>query len=364
MSETVKIDLQDLPLKGSDEEIISSEAEKQRRLKYTAIIISLLACALFFNFQLSNECKQFSYSCEMEKTQLQLVSWLCLVPAVAITMIWYISTGFNKETEFRIAKERFYLRKSGEANTLPVDPAINEGLTDKYLSVIDKKLSNLATTLEGHDQEVITGLKDGLVKALKETITDVAGIDKQIKSSQQLKFIEQLSFDSRNRLLQAISGMSRRGAVLLTLGVLITCLGFYLLLNYITSQEVAPKDWFEFGLHFVPRLTLIIFIEFFSYFFLRLYRTGLEEIKYFQNELTNLEAKHIALVSAIEMKDIVVITDVIGKLATTERNRILNKNQTTIELEISRIEKQSTTEITKITKQLADLVSNFSPKKS
>ena len=64
------------------------------------------------------------------------------------------------------------------------------------------------------------------------------------------------------------------------------------------------------------------------------------------------------------MKDIVVITDVIGKLATTERNRILNKNQTTIELEISRIEKQSTTEITKITKQLADLVSNFSPKKS
>ena len=51
--------------------------------------------------------------------------------------------------------------------------------------------------------------------------------------------------------------------------------------------------------YYAPRLTLSIFIEFFSFFFLRLYKTGISEIKYFQNELTNAELKFIAVEKAI-----------------------------------------------------------------
>lgn len=40
-------------------------------------------------------------------------------------------------------------------------------------------------------------------------------------------------------------------------------------------------------------------IELFAYFFLSLYRTSLQKIKYFQNELTNIEAKQIALRAAL-----------------------------------------------------------------
>ena len=40
---------------------------------------------------------------------------------------------------------------------------------------------------------------------------------------------------------------------------------------------------------------MAIFIEVFSFFFLKLYKSGLADILYYQNELTNLESKFLAL---------------------------------------------------------------------
>lgn len=40
---------------------------------------------------------------------------------------------------------------------------------------------------------------------------------------------------------------------------------------------------------------MVIFVEIFAYFFLSLYKSSLNEIKFHQNELTKLEMKYIAL---------------------------------------------------------------------
>lgn len=216
--------------------------------------------------------------------------------------------------------------------------------------------------------------KAALVEKIKERIIQIATesflTDLKIKAAEtfQKNLFEQNVIrtfeESRKRLAQEWDALNRRGNVNLILGMGTTLIGLYALWTFVTSSPEWPKEGdplTQFSIHFIPRLTLIIFIELFAYFFLRLYRTGLEEIKYFQNEITNLEAKHIALVSAIETKDPAVITDVIGKLATTERNRILTKDQTTVELESIRIEKQGTTDLAK---PLADLISSLVPKKS
>ncbi|MBI5525005.1 MAG: hypothetical protein HY897_01580 [Deltaproteobacteria bacterium] len=42
--------------------------------------------------------------------------------------------------------------------------------------------------------------------------------------------------------------------------------------------------------HYVPRITTVTFIEVFAFFFLKLYRASLIEIKFYQNELTSLAA--------------------------------------------------------------------------
>ena len=104
--------------------------------------------------------------------------------------------------------------------------------------------------------------------------------------------------------------------------------------------------------HFVPRLTLVILIELFAYFFLSLYKASLAEIKYFQNELTNIESKELALQAALNSGEASMISDIVSKLALTERNHILSKDQTTVELERARLEKDSKSEIAKYVAEL------------
>jgi hypothetical protein len=86
----------------------------------------------------------------------------------------------------------------------------------------------------------------------------------------------------------------------------------------------------------IPRMSLIIFIEIFSYFFLRLYKDGLGEIRFFQNELTNIESKLIALKSAQMSNNSKAIQKATEYLSRTERNFLISKKQTTLDLEKAR----------------------------
>jgi len=94
--------------------------------------------------------------------------------------------------------------------------------------------------------------------------------------------------------------------------------------------------------HYIPRLSVIVFAELFAYFFLRLYKSGLADIKYYQNELTNVELKISALKVALAAKDNELLKIVIGELAKVERNFILKKNETTVEIEKVKTENLNT----------------------
>ena len=78
----------------------------------------------------------------------------------------------------------------------------------------------------------------------------------------------------------------------------------------------------------------------FSFFFLKLYKSGLSEIKYFQNELTNVEMKFISLDISLRGKNTELISDVVSEFSKTERNFILNKGQTTVEIERGKLDNE------------------------
>lgn len=110
---------------------------------------------------------------------------------------------------------------------------------------------------------------------------------------------------------------------------------FYSLIAYIPT---IPPNLNNTLIYFLPRISLTILIEVFSYFFLNLYKKNLEDIKYFQNEVTNLESQYLAILYAFEQNNGQVKAKVIEKLMDTERNFILKKDETTIELEKNRID--------------------------
>lgn len=140
------------------------------------------------------------------------------------------------------------------------------------------------------------------------------------------------------RLREEIDVLSKRANLNLIIGSLITVGGLVLLGYFVIRPSNNAADVVSLLVHFVPRLSLVLFIELFSLFFLKLYRSSLSEIKYYQNELTNIELKESALLTAIHCGTMADISSVISTLAITERNFKLHKDESTVELERDKME--------------------------
>ncbi|EES6809225.1 hypothetical protein FTO31_001791, partial [Escherichia coli] len=89
----------------------------------------------------------------------------------------------------------------------------------------------------------------------------------------------------------------------------------------------------------------------------KLYKNGFDEVKYFQNELTNIEAKVLAIKFLKDVKNEDLMAEVIKNLMTTERNFILSKGQTTVALEKEKIKGLEDKNALSIIKELIKLKS-------
>ncbi|MCO8044620.1 hypothetical protein NI467_04530 [Acinetobacter bohemicus] len=203
--------------------------------------------------------------------------------------------------------------------------------------IIILKDQNLASTLqitENEKREILKNLKTQFDENLTTDL--IVSIENKVK----IKKLEDITEKSFDRIKDEISSLNRRGTVNLFIGITLSLLGvLYLILTM--SNTIYFTDIEKLIPYLVPRALMVIFIEFFSFFFLNLYRKSLEEIKYFQNELTNLEAKYLGLTLAKESGNFKLLSNALDHLLKTERNFILKKDETTIELEKNKIEAQS-----------------------
>ncbi len=132
----------------------------------------------------------------------------------------------------------------------------------------------------------------------------------------------------------------------LIIGVLTTISAIVVLGYIVFAADINSQDWKVNIPNYLLRLSLAIFIEFFSFFFLRLYRANLNEIKYYQNEITNIESKFVALEFSLLLRDKEAIRTTIQQLSRTERNFVLKKGESTVDLEKSRIDNHEFKELT------------------
>jgi hypothetical protein len=124
------------------------------------------------------------------------------------------------------------------------------------------------------------------------------------------------------RLRDAIEEQGRRNNINLGFGIFITLLGIGALLYFVREyKEIDPsKPWSM--LNFLPRLSLVVLIELFAYFFLNLYRNGLSEVKYLQNELVNVRLRTLALRTAVREGDKESAAYIMKAFADTDRNAV------------------------------------------
>lgn len=232
-------------------------------------------------------------------------------------------------------------------------------LNDRYQRKIDELKMELTDTLLKSESKSID--TDELDKIIKEKIT--FSLDYTLKDyietrygaaavrTNQLKQIDLQIKDLQSGVNIQIGKLSRSGTINLIIGLFTTLVAIGVLVNLILNvQSIHFDTTKDFLLYLTPRLSLAIFIEVFSFFFLKLYKTNLEDVKYFHNERTNIDSKIIALKTSLLLDKDDILIEIIKSFSNVERNFILKKDETTVNIERIKMDnKQELDMISKIT---------------
>jgi hypothetical protein len=298
---------------------------KQKILILISISSVILAGLTYLG--LTNEI--FAYNV-VEKANLKGVNEKTLILFISIALgsfsLMYLQSGGKKskysEDEINDFNDRKINSLTKEISELKnslksIKTDYNLNLEDKAL--IEEKIINNITT------ESINRIFESKISEIKNQLENDSSFNRVLDSSMEIVF----------RLKREIKDLRLRANINLVFGLVITFVGLWILwttVNIIDSSELLKQlasEGNESNYKFlknlfipiVPRILLIIFIEIFSYFFLKLYKQGLNEIKYFQNELTNIESKLSAVSFSYASNEKQTLRDSILSLANTERNK-------------------------------------------
>lgn len=158
------------------------------------------------------------------------------------------------------------------------------------------------------------------------------------------------------RINEELERLRKSANINLVIGSLFTTVAILSLTYEVFFLKKSFTTTIDLLSHYIPRISLVIFVEVFAFFFLKLYKSNLNEIKYFNNEKTNIDFKLISLKTALFQENIELIKICLSELIRTERNFILKKDESTVELEKLRNDKDNN-------KLLTDFIGNVILKK-
>lgn len=303
-------------------------ALRRRHLLTAASLVAVSGLALNFWFEVESPFRSSVIRA------LALLAPAIGVVAAAFAYLQPSSTArSNSNAEESFARTRYYLdRKLAElreslGSTDQLEPKFTEADKARVLSSIQAKLESEA--LQSY----------------------VAGIQELIATNLRRESVEQLFRSISERLGREVQDQAKRGNLNLILGILTTLIGLTVL-GYSVFYAPVTQSPSEILAYFVPRVSLVVLIEVFAYFFLRLYKQSLSEIKYFQNEITNIESRQLAIQFAAKPTEADLRLKIVEELMKTERNFLISKDQTTVDLERDRLSRTTYAEVLGAVKEL------------
>lgn len=293
-----------------------------------------------------------------------LTALLLITSAVSFSFVYLQSGG--QRVESRGGLNEIDREEIDRTNRLVDELEIRNFEISKRLDYLSRRLEETEATgglTQDERERVIVGAVEAAgVETIRDIFTKEANrYEGKLKDSLGLDRLVASSRRSVERLSREISDLRLRSNINLLIGMAITGGGLWLLWSTVSmvdasellktlaseGRESDVKFLKNLILPIVPRIMLVIFVEVFAYFFLRLYRNGLSEIKFFQNELTNVESKLTAIEFAFVTKSDEALKSAIEALSKTERNFVLEKGQTTVELERAKSDSDITRSIVK-----------------
>lgn len=320
-------------------DFILSNDRKNRFRVFTILFPIFLAFVITYTPS-GFEIPFVAYLFGLDKRFLIILSiFLAGLSFVSLMMV-YLQTGFktSKKLESSDFVEKYFEFEDDIKNRFnKIEDDIKE---IKNESKNDFSIENIISEKEKADfildfkKQVIATSTPELISEFKATI--IAYDKEEFYKNEILSLINQ----SKLRLQKEILELGRRANLNLSVGCVASAIGLLTLGWGLYSGDHKSSNIHEFLYNYFPRISFVVLVEIFAFFFLSLYKTSLSEIKYFQNEITNIDVKNIALVASIKDGNKEILVDVLKQLASTERNFILKKGQTTVHLENQKIDNQ------------------------
>lgn len=247
---------------------------------------------------------------------------VALFSSLALVLIRYLNKDIGKDDSKKDSSQVNIFQLKNEVEMLrskleEVSKQTKDGAKNITLSNAERK------ELIDSTKKKIAG--EMIFKASEDIKREMLSIKEQLSINEHYE-------DMVYRIKKEIDRLNRRGGANLGIGALIAFAGIAYL-GFVIMNQVVSNDKVGYIIHMLPRVSFVIVIEVFAYFFLKLYKNGFDEVKYFQNELTNIESKVLAIKFLKDVKNEELMSEVIKSLMTTERNFILSKGQTTVALE-------------------------------
>lgn len=171
-----------------------------------------------------------------------------------------------------------------------------------------QELKRLRSDLAGLQAGKFAGEFEHVTAEFRDSITSeiVKEIEKRLSddalAKAQLQEFRITFANSYTRLAAALAELNRRGNLNLVIGVITTILAASVL-AYMALKAPPFTTVPDILSHYIPRLSTVIFIEVFSFFFLRLYKATLNESKFYQMELIAMARVDLAIQAALRSAD-------------------------------------------------------------
>lgn len=216
---------------------------------------------------------------------------------------------------------------------------------EHYIKPLQQKVSELESAFrrlsDNHTQAKIPqenweDIKDEATAAAVSELTD--SIQRDIYRNSLLEGTYMLRSQLFDRMNKRLSSLERRANFSLVFGVLFAAIGIAAIYFsfFSPSSAAVPSNTMSALLSYAPRLSLVLIIEAVAFFFLRLYSKAIDEIRYTENEFTNVEMKLIGLDESHIAESDAAKQFALERLSETERNHVLKAGETTIEIEKAR----------------------------
>lgn len=276
---------------------------------YFIVLLTLFGISIAF---------YFGYSSLGGHDYISLV--LTVISIITASLAWYLTTEkyLNKDIKKELEKPTLrIIEKKTDANQFTRNVAV--GGDDEY-------------------DEILRSLIEEKIRSFRDDNPKEYAYDDQIALRRGDVF---RAFETtENRLLKEIGNLTRRANINLTIGGVIAFIGIAGLTAFVfsTSKDIESLSVLSLVVHWVVRLSLVALVEIFAFFFLRIYKTELTSIQYYQDELTSIESRKIALLFAVLQNSEESTCKSISCLLEIDRNFKMDVNQTTAEIEKLKIE--------------------------